>query len=125
MVEKKAITDVPINDVMARRWSGRAYDPDRPVEAEKLSACIEAARWSLSCFGAQPWQYVICNRAEDEEAWQAALGCLLGGNRAWAQNAPVLTLAVASERFKHNDKPNRWAQYDTGAASMSFMFTGH
>ena len=118
-MKKKAITAVPINDTMAQRWSGRAYNAGRPVEAEKLSACIEAARWSLSCFGAQPWQYVICDRAEDEAAWHTALSCLVEGNRAWAQNAPVLILAVASERFKHNGKPNKWGQYDTGAASIS------
>ena len=119
MFEKKAITEVSINDTLARRWSGRAYDSSRPVEAEKLKACIEAARWSLSCFGAQPWQYVICDRSRDEAAWHTALDCLVEGNRAWAQNAPVLILAVAAERFKHNGEPNRWAQYDTGAAGMS------
>ena len=119
MFEKKAITEVPINDLLARRWSGRAYDPDRHVEAEKLSACIEAARWSLSCYGAQPWQYVICDRAVDEAAWHTALDCLGEFNRDWAQHAPVLILAVAAERFKHNGEPNRWAQYDTGAASIS------
>ncbi len=119
MLEKKATTEVPINDVMARRWSGRAYDPGRPVEPEKLLACMEAARWSLSCFGAQPWQYVVCDRARDQAAWDAALDCLVEGNRAWAQNAPVLILSVASENFKHNGQPNRWAQHDTGAASIS------
>lgn len=119
MFEKKAQTTVPINDMLARRWSGVAYDPDRPVEAEKLSACIEAARWSLSCYGAQPWNFIICDRSRDEAAWDTAFDCLVEGNRAWARNAPALILAVAVERFKHNGEPNRWAQYDTGAAGIS------
>ncbi len=119
MFEKKAVAEVPINDTLAWRWSGVAFDTSRPVEAEKLKACIEAARWSPSCYGAQPWQYVICDRSRDEAAWHTALDCLVEGNRAWAQNVPVLILAVAAERFKHNGEPNRWAQYDTGAAGMS------
>ena len=119
MFEKKAQTTVPINDMLASRWSGVAYDSERPVEAEKLSVCIEAARWSLSCYGAQPWNFIICDRSRDEAAWDTAFDCLVEGNRAWARNAPVLILAVAVERFKHNGKPNRWAQYDTGAAGIS------
>ena len=119
MFEKKAQTTVPINDMLASRWSGVAYDPERPVEAEKLSASIEAARWSLSCYGAQPWNFIICDRSRDEAAWDTAFDCLVEGNRAWARNAPVLILAVAVERFKHNGEPNRWAQYDTGAAGIS------
>ncbi len=119
MFEKKAITEVPINGMLASRWSGVAYDPERTVEAGKLSACIEAARWSLSCYGAQPWNFIICDRSRDEAAWDTAFDCLVEGNRAWAQNAPVLILAVAVERFKHNGEPNRWAQYDTGAAGIS------
>ena len=119
MFEKKAQTTVPINDMLASRWSGVAFDPGRPVEAEKLSACIEAARWSLSCYGAQPWNFIICDRSRDEAAWDTAFDCLVEGNRAWARNAPVLILAVAVERFRHNGEPNRWAQYDTGAAGIS------
>ena len=119
MFEKKAITSVPISDVIARRWSGVSYNAARPVEAEKLDACIEAARWALSCYGAQPWNFIICDRARDEVAWQAALECLVDANRDWAQHAPVLILALAQEHFSHNDKPNRWAQYDTGAAALS------
>lgn len=119
MFEKKAITSVSINGLIARRWSGVSYDPARPVEAEKLTACVEAARWALSCYGAQPWNFIICDRSRDEAAWNTALECLVEGNRGWAQNAPVLILAVAVERFKHNGEPNRWAQYDTGAAAIN------
>ncbi len=119
MIEKKAVTQVPIDDVLARRWSGRAYDPARPVGEAELLACLEAARWSPSCYGAQPWRYVVCERERDAAAWRAAMDCLVAGNRAWAQHAPVLLLAAAAERFAHNGEPNRWAQYDAGAAGMS------
>lgn len=119
MIEKKAATQVPVNDMIARRWSGRAYDAERPVEAEKLLACIEAARWALSCYGEQPWRYLIAERAREQGAWQAVLDCLGEFNQSWAQHAPVLVIAVAAERYQRNGELNRWAQHDTGAASIN------
>ena len=119
MFEKKAETAVPINSQLAHRWSGRAYDAERRVERAHLLALLEAARWSPSCYGDQPWRYVVCSRHDDAEAWQRALECLVPGNQSWARHAPVLLLVAADTLFQHNSEPNRWAQYDTGAASMS------
>jgi nitroreductase len=119
MFEKRAITSVPIADVLALRWSGRAYDRRRPVPREHLLALAEAARWAPSCFGDQPWRYIVCDRSDDDSAWQRAFECLAEGNQSWARNAPVLMLAIADSLFVHNGKPNRWGQYDCGAASMS------
>jgi hypothetical protein len=45
MFEKKASTQVEIAAVLALRWSGRAFDPDRPVEQHKLAALLEAVRF--------------------------------------------------------------------------------
>ncbi|BBL74537.1 nitroreductase family protein [Methylomagnum ishizawai] len=118
MFDKPALTQTPIADPLARRWSGRAYDPARPVEPEKLAALLEAARWSPSCFGDQPWRYLIWDRLGDPERWRRAFDCLVEGNRGWAIHAPVLMLACADRQFA-DGRPNRWGQYDTGAASMS------
>ncbi len=119
MLEKPATTLVTIHDIIARRWSPRAYDPVRPVERTRLLALLEAARWAPSCYGDEPWRFVVCDRYHDEARWTVALGCLAPGNQTWAQNAPVLALAVSDSAFSHNDKPNRWGGYDTGAASIS------
>jgi nitroreductase len=118
MLEKPASTQVPIADALARRWSGRAYDPDRPVEPQKLLALLEAARWSPSCFGDQPWRYLVWDRLADPARWRRAFECLAEGNRGWAGQAPLLMLACADNQFA-DGRPNRWGQYDTGAASMS------
>lgn len=118
MFEKKAITQTDIADVLALRWSGRAYDPERPVEREKLTALLEAARWSPSCFGDQPWRFLIWDRAADPERWRRAFECLSEGNRAWVSRAPVLMLVCADSQFT-DGRPNRWGQYDAGAAAMS------
>lgn len=117
MTDKKANTQVAINKLIASRWSPRAFDSNKPVEEEKILALLEAARWAPSCFNDQPWRYVMCNKFSDEVAWQFALSCLAPKNQLWAKNAPVLMLACANGQFSHNGKDNRWAQYDTGAAS--------
>ncbi|MBI2994920.1 MAG: nitroreductase family protein [Gammaproteobacteria bacterium] len=119
MFDKRAVTSVAIHDLLARRWSGRAYDPDRRVPADQLMALLEAARWAPSCFGDQPWRFIVCDRSTDPASWQTALDCLVAGNQSWARHAPVLMLAIADSLFNANSRPNRWAQYDTGAASMS------
>lgn len=119
MIQKPAHTAQPIETVIAERWSGRAYDASVPVTEEELIALTEAARWAPSCFGDAPWRYLICNKYADEQAWENALDALAPGNQEWAKNAPVLILAASVPNFQHNDKPNRWSGYDTGAASLN------
>ncbi len=119
MQERKAITSVPINELAARRWSPRALDAKRGVTPTQVTALIEAARWAPSCFGAEPWRFLIWNRAADPAGWQQAFDCLSDNNRKWAGKAPLLLLACAGATFEHNGQPNRWSQYDTGMAALS------
>lgn len=116
-MQKPAITQQPIHELIANRWSGRAYDASKPVTKDQVVSLLEAARWAPSCFGDQPWRYVVCHKSENPQAWQAAYDCLVPGNQNWAVNAPVLLLICADTLFSHNDKPNKWAAYDTGAAT--------
>lgn len=115
-MKKPAITQTPIHDLIAARWSGRAYDAAKPVSREQMLALLEAARWAPSCYGDQPWRFVVWNKATDAAAWQAAFDTLAPGNQGWVKDAPLLVLATADTLFNHNSQPNRWAQYDTGAA---------
>jgi nitroreductase len=115
-MQKPAITQVAINDTIANRWSGRAYDDSQVVSHEQMIAMLEAARWAPSCYGDQPWRFVVLNKNTDPQSWQQAFDCLSPGNQTWAINAPVLLVVCADSLFQHNQQPNRWAQYDTGAA---------
>jgi nitroreductase len=115
--KKLAATSVPIHDVLARRWSARAFECDKPVTPEQLGALLEAARWAPSCYNDQPWRYVIWDRLRNEHLWQQAFACLSEWNRNWVQNAPILMLAVADSEFSKTGRMNRWGTYDTGAAS--------
>lgn len=114
---KPAQTQVPVADVLALRWSARAIDPNRSVARNDLLALLEAARWAPSCYGDQPWRYLIWDRFHDPAGWDKAFDCLAEGNKVWVKNAPVLLLSVAAPAFHANGKPNRWGQHDTGAAS--------
>jgi len=115
--DRKANTAVAIHPLIAGRWSPRAIDPAQPVNREQITAVLEAGRWAPSCFGDEPWRFLVFDRATDSHGWDQAFECLAEGNQAWVKNAPLLIAAVAGSRFGFNSKPNRWAQYDTGAAS--------
>jgi len=119
MIDKPAVTEANIAENLKNRWSPRAFDINKPVSDELLTSVLEAARWAPSCMNEQPWRFVVCDKQRDETAWQALLACLAEKNQQWASHAPVLILSVAMNRFAHHDKDNRWAAYDTGAASLS------
>ena len=91
----------------------------RAVSRDDVIKLLEAARWAPSCFGDQPWRYLVWDRSGDAQAWQRAFDCLVEGNQKWARNAPLLMLSCADGAFAGNDKPNRWGQHDTGMASLS------
>jgi len=116
-MNKPTITQVLIDETIANRWSGRAFDSNRAVTQAQTTALLEAARWAPSCFGDQPWRFVVWNNNIDSNAWQQALDCLAPSNQAWAKDAPLLMLVCADTLFSHNQQANRWAQYDTGAAA--------
>lgn len=116
MLEKPATTEIPIADLLARRWSSRAIDPAKPITREHLTALLEAARWAPSSYGDQPWRFMVWDKMRDAAAWEKAFACLWEPNHAWAQHAPVFIFTMATPRFSHNGQPNAWALYDVGAA---------
>ncbi len=119
IMDKPASTQYPILQTVADRWSPRAFST-QAVEPEKLCSVFEAARWAASCFNDQPWTFIVATQA-DSEAYQQLLNCLMPGNVVWAQQAPVLIAAIAQETFKHNSKPNGWAQYDLGQSVATLV----
>lgn len=125
MLNKPASAVFPIHDLLAGRWSPRALDGNRTVEREMLVTLLEAARWAPSCYGEQPWRYMIFDRFRHAPQWQQAFELLAPGNQGWANNAPVLLISLAKKHFTHNDSPNRWAQHDVGAASENLCLQAH
>lgn len=116
-MNKPAVTALPIEPALANRWSARAIDPQKPVSRSDQLRLFEAARWAPSCFGEEPWRYLVWDRFHDEASWRRALQYLTSKNQAWAQKAPLLLLSLADPIFARSGEPNRWAQHDVGAAS--------
>ena len=114
MSDRTATTAVPIHPPIATRWSPRAFAAT-PVADEDLTGLLEAARWAPSCFGAEPWRFIVgvAGRGPGHAAIAASL---VDANRMWAERAPVLMITIAEENFAHNGKPNGWAKHDVGLA---------
>ena len=50
-----------IYEIINHRQSDRQYDPERPVEPEKIRRILEAARIAPSACNAQPWHFIVVN----------------------------------------------------------------
>ena len=119
IIEKKANTTEPINKIIAKRWSTRAFNSEKKITRQKILAICEAAHWAPSCSNDQPWRFLIFNKNEDAESWQKAFELLSVWNQRWVKNVPVLIIAFADDKFRKEGEPNRWGQFDTGAACMN------
>lgn len=118
-MEKLAETTYPIEPLLQRRWSPRAF-AERPVEADKLLSLWEAARWGASTANQQPWYFIVA-RKEDEVEYARLLSCLRENNQQWASRAPVLMVSVAKLTFDANGQPNRHAFHDVGLAVANLI----
>ncbi len=116
MLTKKAITSVEINNDLSKRWSCRAFDKDKKVSREQIIALCEAGRWAPSCFGDEPWRFIVFDKKYNESNYQKVFDCIGEWNQKWMKNAQVIILALSDKNFRKNGKTNRWAQYDTGTA---------
>lgn len=115
----RAITDHPVNELIAARWSPYAF-ADRPVAKDYLLALFEAARWAPSSYNEQPAGYLVATR-DEPEAFAKLLSCLVPGNQVWAKAAPVLALGCTRLTFARDGKPNAAAVHDLGLASANLV----
>ena len=83
-------------ELIARRQSCRSYDPQRPVEPEKLLNCLEAARLAPSARNTQPWYFAAVHSAEKRAE---LLRCIQdGGANGFADDAPCLVAVYEQPR---------------------------
>ena len=74
-------------EIAKTRQSCRSYDPERPVEQEKLDSILEAARLAPSACNGQPYHFTVCTGQTAKQVAAATTG--MGLNKFAAQ-APVL-----------------------------------
>jgi len=113
----------PILPQLTQRRSPRAYT-SQPVPAEVLQQLFVAAGSAASCFGEQPWRFILGSQQGSPEAFQKILGTLAEFNQAWAKKASALAIAVAKKTFSHDGNPNAWAKHDVGQAVATLAIQG-
>lgn len=83
------------SELMLKRQSCRNYDETKPVEPEKLSAILEAARLAPSACNGQPYRLTVCTGEKAKEVAKATQG--MGMNK-FASQAPVL-IVISEESY--------------------------
>ncbi len=119
---RTAVTDAPILDVLAERWSTRIFDRSAPIDEAALASALEAARWSPSANNTQPWRFIVARRGS--KAFAAIYEALRDFNKSWAGDAGVLLVAVA-QTATDDGSTMHFGQYDTGQAVAHFTVQAH
>ena len=101
------------------RQSCRSYNPDRPVEEEKITAILESARLSPSACNGQPYHFSVCRGENAKAVAQATMG--MGMNK-FAADAPVMLVIsekpyVKSAAVGAKIKKNDYRSIDIGIAA--------
>ncbi|HJT47818.1 MAG TPA: nitroreductase family protein [Nitrososphaeraceae archaeon] len=118
IISKPAKTDHPINELMAKRWSARAFS-SRPVEREKLLSVLEAGRWAPSSRNEQPWRYIVFTNDNPEKLKKAQ--SVLKDINNYAKRAPILICAITKKTYSDNTNFNRLHFHDLGAANENMF----
>jgi nitroreductase len=122
VIDRTAPTEHPVLDVLAGRWSPRAFDAQNSIDEAKLATALEAARWTPSANNTQPWRFIVARRGTALHA--QVVDALMGFNQAWAGNAAVLVVAIA-ETATADGTPITHALYDLGQAVAHFSVQAH
>ena len=118
LISKIANTDFPIHNLIARRWSARAFST-KTVEKSKLLSILEAARWAPSSRNEQPWRYIVFTD-ENLEKLNIARSVLLEINN-YAKRAPILICALTKKYYSDNGIYNKLHFHDLGAANENMF----
>ena len=118
IITKTAITNYPINELIAKRWSARAFST-RPIEISKLLSILEAARWAPSSRNEQPWRYIVFTNNNPEKLKKAQ--SVLKDINDYAKRAPILICAITKKTYSDNRNYNRLHFHDLGAANENMF----
>jgi nitroreductase len=88
------IVQTPFQELVRGRRSVRRY-LDRPVEREKVLACLEAARMAPSAENVQPWRFLVIDDPDIKERFADSVFSGIYRASRFAAKAPVLVLIMA------------------------------
>jgi len=109
-------------DVLNTRISCRKY-AERPVEREKVLACVEAARLAPSGHNSQRWRFIVVDDADKRARISEAAAKPGTPINRFCRNIPVLIVLVKEQPapFEHESDPclneNRIWDVDMGIAA--------
>ncbi len=101
------------------RQSCRSYNPDHPVEAEKLQAVLEAVRLAPSACNSQPYHLTVCRGETARKVAGAVTGMGING---FAKDVPVL-IVISQDAYSKSAalgaklKKNDYRSMDIGIAA--------
>ena len=106
-------------EIAQNRQSCRSYNPQRPVEQEKLEQILAAAQLSPSACNGQPYHITVCKGEVAKKAAKATQG--MGMNK-FASDAPVM-IVISEDNYNKTAslgakvKGNDYRSIDIGIAT--------
>jgi nitroreductase len=111
-MNKKPETSAPLNELLEKRWSPRAYDANHLISEQDMLSILEAGRWAPSANNGQPWRFSVAARGADLHS-KVTEG--LGGfNQAWAPTASAMIVISIKKNEDGTSSPKNF--YDAGLA---------
>ena len=85
-----------LEQVIKTRRSVRKYQ-NKPVEREKINACLEAARLAPSACNSQPWEFIVIDDPQVKANFAKEAFSGVYKMSEWVASAPVIVAAVSDK----------------------------
>ncbi|MBO7237802.1 MAG: nitroreductase family protein [Elusimicrobiaceae bacterium] len=118
-----------LEKVIRTRRSVRKF-ANKPVEREKINACLEAARLAPSACNSQPWHYIVVDDPQVKEKFCEQAFSGVYNMSKWVASAPVI-VAVVSDRGNFTSRIGNFFRrtefylVDQGISGEHFVLRAH
>lgn len=118
------------SEFVSTRQSDRAFDPDHPVEKEKITRIVEAARLAPSACNAQPWHLIVVDDPGLKNRVADATSARTLGMNHFTKQAPV-HIVLVEEKVNLTSGIGGWvmqkdyAQMDLGIIAAHIVLAAH
>ena len=100
-------------ELASQRQSDRAFDPNRPIEKEKLERVLQAGCIAPSACNSQPWKFIVVDDPELKNKVADATSSRVLGINHFTKQAPVHLVIV-------EEKPNFTAGFGGWVKDKNF-----
>jgi nitroreductase len=103
-----------LHDLLEKRYSPRAFNPEKVPSKEEIELLFKAAQWAPSSYNDQPWRFMYALNT-DKKQFEKLMEPLVDFNKEWVKMAPLLVLTMARKHYD-NGKPHEHSHHDLGLA---------